>query len=113
LTARGGGRMLLKRQLPYSAPPSPAGLFFAASDGARLARMNYRLCLRGPTGRIAKVRRFWASTDEGATAMAREMLAEDPTLIGFDLYDGTRQIAQERRREGSGSAGKQRQRRGR
>ena len=29
----------------------------------------YRLCLLGPTGKIAKVRRFWASTDEGALAM--------------------------------------------
>ena len=50
---------------------------------------TYRLCLRGPTGRIAKVRRYWASTDEGAAARARELLAEDPTLIGFELWDGS------------------------
>lgn len=59
---------------------------------------TYRLCLRRPTGRI---RRYWASTDEGAVAKAREMLAEDPTLIGFELCDGQRQVAQERRRAGS------------
>ena len=58
----------------------------------------YRLTLRGPTGKIAKVRRYWASTDEGAIAMAREMLSGDPTLIGFDLWDGLRQVAQERKR---------------
>ena len=58
--------------------------------------MNYHLCLRGPTGRIAKVRRYWANTDEGAVARARELLAEDPTLIGFELWDGRRTIAEER-----------------
>ncbi len=61
---------------------------------------NYRLTLRGPTGRIAKVRRYWASTDEGAVARARELLAEDPTLIGFELWDEQRKIAGERRRAG-------------
>jgi len=39
--------------------------------------MMYRLCLLGPTGRIAKVHRFRANTDEGAIAMAREMLGDD------------------------------------
>jgi hypothetical protein len=39
----------------------------------------YRFCIFSPTGRIAKVRRFWAQTDEGAAAMAREILSEDPT----------------------------------
>ena len=61
---------------------------------------RYRLCLRGPTGRIAKVRRYWAGTDEGALAMAREMLAEDPTLIEFELWDGQRNVPEERRRAG-------------
>jgi hypothetical protein len=37
---------------------------------------TYRLCLLGPTGRIAKVRRYWANTDEGAVAMARETVRE-------------------------------------
>jgi hypothetical protein len=60
----------------------------------------YRLCLLGPTNRIAKVRRFWASTDEGAVARERELLAEDPTLIGFELWDGPRKVAEERRRAG-------------
>jgi len=60
----------------------------------------YRLCLRGPTGRIAKVRRFWASTDEGAVARARELLGEDPTLIAFELWDGPRSVAEEQRRAG-------------
>ena len=60
----------------------------------------YRLCLLGPTGKIAKVRRFWANTDEGALAMAREMLSDDPTLIGFDLRDGARKVAEERKRAG-------------
>jgi hypothetical protein len=50
----------------------------------------FRLCLPDPTGKIAKVRRYWASTDEGALAMAREMLSEDPTLISFELWDGHR-----------------------
>ena len=50
----------------------------------------YRLCLLGPTGKIAKVRRFWANTEEDALAMAREMLADDPTLIGFQLWDHPR-----------------------
>lgn len=63
----------------------------------------YRLCLRGPTGRIAKVRRYWASTDQGAIAMAREILSEDPTLIGFEFCDGQREVAEERRREGLGT----------
>ena len=45
--------------------------------------MMYRLCLLGPTGKIARVRRYWAQTDEGALAMAREMLTDDPTLIGL------------------------------
>jgi len=36
----------------------------------------YRLCLLGPTGKIAKVRRYRANTDEGAVARAREMLSE-------------------------------------
>lgn len=62
---------------------------------------TYRLCLRGPTGRIAKVRRYWASTDEGAVARARELLAEDPTMTGFELWDGTRQVAEERKRTGA------------
>jgi hypothetical protein len=62
--------------------------------------MNYRLCLRGPTGRIVKVRRYWANTDEGAVASARELLAEDPTMVGFELWDGPRQVDQERRRVG-------------
>ena len=61
---------------------------------------NYSFCLRGPIGRIAKVPRYWASTDEGAVARARELLAEDPTMIGFELWDGQRQVAQERRRVG-------------
>ena len=62
---------------------------------------NYRLCLRGPTGQIVQVRRYWASVDEGAVTMAREALAEYPTLIGFDLWEGPRQVAQERRRTGA------------
>jgi hypothetical protein len=65
----------------------------------------YRLCLRGPSGRIAKVRRYWANTDEGATAMARDILSDDPTLIALELWDGTRKIAEERRREGLGGGG--------
>ena len=48
--------------------------------------MMYRLCLLGPTGRIAKVRRYWANTDEDAEAIAREMLRDYPTLIGFQLW---------------------------
>ena len=36
----------------------------------------YRHTLRGPTGKIAKVHRFWANTDEGAVATAREVLLE-------------------------------------
>jgi hypothetical protein len=60
----------------------------------------YRLCLYGPTGRIVKVRRYWANTDEGAIAKSREMLADDPTLIGFELWDGSRKVAGERRRAG-------------
>ena len=66
----------------------------------------HRLCLRGPTGRIAKVRRYWASTDEGALARARELLAEDPTLIGFELWDGQCKVAEERRRAGVCRGGK-------
>ena len=58
----------------------------------------FRLCLLGPTGKIARVRRYWASTDEAALAMAREMLAEDPTLIGLQLWDGSRLVAEERKR---------------
>ena len=38
--------------------------------------------------RIAKARRYSASTDEGAVARARELLAEDLTLIGFEVWDG-------------------------
>ena len=60
-----------------------------------------RLCLLGPTGRIAKVRRCWANTDEGALAMAREMLSDDPTPIGFQLWDRSRKVAEERRRVGA------------
>jgi hypothetical protein len=60
----------------------------------------YRLCLLGPTGRIAKVRRYWAITDDGAISMAREVLRDDPTLIGFQLWDGSRSVAEERRRAG-------------
>ena len=66
----------------------------------------YRLRLLGPTGKIAKVRRFWANTDEGALAMAREMLSDDPTLIGFQLWDGPRQIAEERKRTGAAPHGR-------
>jgi hypothetical protein len=29
--------------------------------------------------------------------MAREMLSEDPTLISFELRDGQRKVAEERR----------------
>src|SRR2546425_723046 len=54
----------------------------------------YRLCPLGPTGRVAAVRRYWASNDEGAVARAREILAEDPTLIGFELRDGSRKVAE-------------------
>ena len=68
----------------------------------------YCLCLLGPTGKIAKVRRFWANTDEGAAAMAREMLSDDPTLIGFQLWDGPRQIAEERKRTGAAPRGSKR-----
>ena len=68
----------------------------------------YRLCLLGPTGKIAKVRRLWANTDEGALAMAREMLSDDPTLIGFQLWDGPRQIAEERKRTGAAPRGRNR-----
>lgn len=76
---------------------------------------TFRLCLRGPIGRIAKVRRHWASTEEGAVARARDLLAEDPTLIGFELWDGQRKVAEERRRSGTqrrqvDSVGKRRQR---
>jgi hypothetical protein len=62
--------------------------------------MMYRVCLIDPTNRIATVRRYWANTEEGALAMAREMLSDDPTLIGFDLWDGSRRIAEERKRAG-------------
>jgi hypothetical protein len=43
----------------------------------------YRLCLLGPTGRIAKVRRYWAITDDGAISMAREVLRDgsDPDRL--------------------------------
>ena len=37
---------------------------------------------------------------DSARAEAREMLGEDPTLIGFELWDGPRQVAEERRRAG-------------
>jgi hypothetical protein len=33
-------------------------------------------------------------------ARTRELLAEDPTLIGFELWDGQRKVAEERRRAG-------------
>jgi hypothetical protein len=72
---------------------------------------TYRLCLLGPTGKIAKVRRYWANTDEGAVAMAREMLGDDPTLIGFQLWDGSRQVAEERKRTGVTRADTKRRRR--
>ena len=68
----------------------------------------YRLCLLGPTGKIAKVRRFSANTDEGALAMAREMLSDDPTLTGLQLWDGPRQIAEERKRTGAAPRGRNR-----
>jgi hypothetical protein len=71
---------------------------------------NYRLCLLGPTGKIAKVRRFWANTDEGAVATAREMLADDPTLIGLQLWDGMRKVAEERRRAGAAPGGRSKRR---
>jgi hypothetical protein len=66
----------------------------------------YRLCLIGPAGRVANVRRYWASTDEGAVAVAREMLSEDPTLIGFQLWDASRKIAEERKRAGATPRGR-------
>jgi len=72
---------------------------------------SYGLCLLGPTGKIAKVRRYWANTDEGAAATAREMLGDDPTLIGFQLWDGPRKIAEERRRAGVTGANTKRRRR--
>ncbi len=56
---------------------------------------DYRLCIRGPTSCIAKVRRYWVSTDEGAVARARELLAEDPTLIGFERWDVQHEVAEE------------------
>ena len=42
--------------------------------------------------------------------MAREILSEDPTLIGFDLWDGQHQVAH-RKREGLGRAPEARKRR--
>ena len=50
--------------------------------------------------RPAPRERWCASIDEGAVARAREMLAQDPTLIGFELWDGSRNVAEERRRAG-------------
>jgi hypothetical protein len=72
---------------------------------------NYRLCLRGPTGRIAKLRRYWANTEEGAVARARELLDDDPTMIAFELWDGSRSVAEERKRAGASPGGRSRARR--
>jgi hypothetical protein len=60
---------------------------------------KYRLCLLGPTGKIAKVLRYWAQTDEGALVIARDKFAADaPLMIGFQLWDGSRNVANERKR---------------
>ena len=60
---------------------------------------TYRLCLLGPTGRIAKVRRFCANTDEGALVMPRDILrADEPLIVGFELWNGSRRITVERKR---------------
>jgi hypothetical protein len=64
----------------------------------------------GPTGKIAKVRRYWANTDDGALPTAREMLRDDPTLIGFQLWDGSRSVADEHKRTGASPGGRSRQR---
>ena len=47
--------------------------------------------------RIVKVHHYWASTDEGAVARRASFLAEDPTLIGFELRDRQRLASEERR----------------
>jgi hypothetical protein len=54
------------------------------------------------------VRRYWANTDEGALTMVREMLGDDPTLIGFQLWDGQRAVAEERKRAGASPGGRSR-----
>jgi len=65
--------------------------------------VKYRLCLIGLPGRPVAVRRFFVNTDEGAIVTARGMLSDDPTLIGFDLWDGPRKVVEERRRVGVNS----------
>ena len=51
----------------------------------------YRLCLLGPTGKIAKVLRYRARSDEGALAIARGKFAADaPLMIGFQLWETVR-----------------------
>ena len=65
----------------------------------------FRLCLVGPKGKIAAVRRFWSNIDEGAEAKAREMLRDAPGMIGFEPWDGSRKIAQERKRSPARRAG--------
>ena len=36
--------------------------------------------------------------------MAREILAEDPTPIGYELWDGQRKVSEHRKRDGLGRA---------
>ena len=44
------------------------------------------------------MRRLWANTDEGAEAMARDMLRAAPSMTGFELWNGSRKISEGRKR---------------
>ena len=89
---------------------SPIGPVSQRRSSSSPAKARAWRSARGPTGRITKVRRCWASTDEGATAMAREMLGEDPTLIGFELWGRPAQARRGAKARGLG-AGRARRKR--
>jgi hypothetical protein len=59
----------------------------------------YRICLLGPGGQLAKVRRTWADTTEDALAAARDMLEADARLSGFELWRGGHRIHEESRKK--------------
>jgi hypothetical protein len=55
--------------------------------------VNYRLCLR-IGDHLAMAVSFWANTPEGAQTRAAEIFAEYPEMSGYDLWSGSKRIAQ-------------------
>jgi hypothetical protein len=66
-----------------------------ATNGPSRSSVIYRLSLIATGGRVASIYRFRSDRDEDAISAARAILPEAPSLIGFDLWAGPRQVIEE------------------